>query len=140
MLVCLAVGFVSNPDKGGIKQPHQGRQHPFLRHHHLPGIAFDPQVKVILPPDNRQYMAKFYHLVKLGRTAQLGPEGVIDVLLAPFLVNSRSLQVALVVFTDPDIGPGGRDFQPLYMLERLLSGQQPAVWAGIVYLLAPLPP
>ena len=62
-------------------------------------------------------MAKFYHLVKLGLAAQLGPKRVVNVLLAPFLVNTSHLQVTFAVLTNPYFRPGGWDFQSLYALD-----------------------
>src|SRR3954447_2154095 len=67
------------------------------------------------------------HLVELLLVATLAPLGVVEVLLAPPLVDAGGLDVAAWVWADPHVLPRGRDDQLVDAREDLGLAQPLAV-------------
>jgi len=63
-----------------------------------------------------------HHLVELLLVATHAPARVVEVLLAPALVQPRRLDVAAGVGTDPDVPPGGWDHELGNALQDHLVG------------------
>src|SRR3954451_16368771 len=61
---------------------------------------------------------------------------MILILLAPLGIARRHLDMPVLVGTDPDVGPGGRDHQRTDALQRVLVADRLSVGTGVAEALA----
>src|SRR3954453_4113841 len=95
-LVGHRVVLAADPEEPAVQQPHRRRQHPLAPE----GLA--AQVCLDAGPERRQRPGELDHVFELLLVAALTPTPVVEVLLAPTLVDAGGLYVAAWVRADPD--------------------------------------
>lgn len=114
--VVFRVFIIADADERGIEQGNDQGDDLVL------GQAAPVQVLVAAFANDGQLCRERQHAVELGLPSQLRPDGVVQVLATPLLVDPGRLQVPAGITADPHRLPGRRDPQLLDTLKMFFGG------------------
>src|SRR5258706_17021 len=119
--VLARVLVVAHADQGLVEEHHHGGEDL------PPGEIARAQIAFHALADFREDFAELEHAAELGLVARFAVQRVVAVLLAAAGVARRRLDVALGIRGDPDVRPGGRNYQGLDPLALGLARDTRAV-------------
>src|SRR5204862_6817115 len=111
--VLLSVGLLAHPEEATVEEPRRAREHPFS------GEALQGKVLRAFGAETRKGARELERVVELLLVTALPPALVVQVLSPSCRVGADGLKVSVLVGTDPDVDPGGRDRERLDPRPRL---------------------
>ena len=118
-LVLLRVALGADPKEAEVEQPHRAGEHPLADQPAAPEVLLGPgRASPAAPWRTSPSSSNF------SRSRLLAPGRVVEVLLAPGVVDARRLDVAVRVRADPDLLPGRRDRRAPDPLDHLAVGDR----------------
>ena len=123
----------ADPEEAAVQQPHGAGQHVVA----VELVAGEVRGDALAQRGQRA--GELDHVVELLLVAALAPARVVQVLLAPAVVDAGGLDVAARVRADPDVLPGRRDHQLVDPLQHLGVGDALAVGVEVLEPLAAPP-
>jgi hypothetical protein len=118
--VLVRVLLAADPEEAAVEQPHRSGEDTVAARL----VIAEAARRDLAQP--RQGSRELEHLVELLLVTAGTPAIVVPVLFPSAGVGSDRLDVAVLVRTDPDVGPGGRDHQRGDPRQRLLVVDPPA--------------
>src|SRR4051812_37540313 len=108
---------VADPDEGGLEKMNDGGKN------FLPREASKGHVVANLRADGRKSLGELHHMFVFGAFADLSKTPMIAILLAPFGVPARRLDMTVRRWANPEVGPGGGDGERLDAPKNVSVGQ-----------------